>query len=374
MPRLTAWLLGAVLLAAASAAAAGPSLKIAVYGGTGNIGRRIVHEALARGHTVKIIVRDPAAAEHDARLTVVHGDVLDEHQVAQQIEGEDVVVCAVSFRKPPDFAAYRRAAASLVGAQRALGARAPRLIVVGGAGSLEVAPGVLLVDRLPAAYRGEVTGQKEALDYYRTASDVPWTYFSPARTIEPGTRTGKFRLGGDQLITDAKGDSRISMEDYAVAVIDEAGPSARALHDRLLSARSARLLLRLQLAESLARDAEGIDRRGHAGVDRHLQQRLHDLLARQAVAQGPLHVNLELVGPIERADHGEIDEAAVATRQALASPDRAPAVLGHELLQRLREGIGGGQRPLDVFMAQHGLADRKSALVEILVHRRLLEW
>ena len=231
MPRLTAWLLGALLLAAASAAAAGPSLKIAVYGGTGNIGRRIVHEALARGHTVKIIVRDPAAAEHDARLTVVHGDVLDEHQVAQLIEGEDVVVCAVSFRKPPDFAAYRRAAASLVGAQRALGARAPRLIVVGGAGSLEVAPGVLLVDRLPAAYRGEVTGQKEALDYYRTASDVPWTYFSPARTIEPGTRTGKFRLGGDQLITDAKGDSRISMEDYAVAVIDEAEKPAH-LHGR----------------------------------------------------------------------------------------------------------------------------------------------
>ena len=233
MPRLFTWLLGAVLLAgAASAAPAGPSLKIVVYGGTGNIGRRIVHEALARGHTVKIIVRDPGTAtEHDARLTAVQGDVLDARQVAQQIAGEDVVVCAVSFRKPPDFAAYRRAAESLVGAQRTLGARAPRLIVVGGAGSLEVAPGVLLVDRLPAAYRGEVTGQKEALDYYRTAADVPWTYFSPARTIEPGTRTGKFRLGGDQLITDAKGDSRISMEDYAVAVIDEAEKPAH-LHGR----------------------------------------------------------------------------------------------------------------------------------------------
>jgi putative NADH-flavin reductase len=233
MPRLFAGLLGAVLLAgAASAAPAGPSLKIVVYGGTGNIGRRIVHEALTRGHTVKIIVRDPAAAtEHDARLTVLQGDVLDGRQVAQQIAGEDVIVCAVSFRKPPDFAAYRRAAEVLVGAQRTLAARAPRLIVVGGAGSLEVAPGVLLVDRLPAAYRGEVTGQKEALDYYRTAPDVPWTYFSPARTIEPGMRTGQFRLGDDQLITDAKGDSRISMEDYAVAVIDEAEKPAH-LHRR----------------------------------------------------------------------------------------------------------------------------------------------
>ena len=75
---------------------------------------------------------------------------------------------------------------------------------------------------IPPAYRGEVLGQKDALDYYRTVTDVSWTYFSPAATIAPGVRTGKFRLGGDRLITDAKGESRISMEDYAVAVLDEA--------------------------------------------------------------------------------------------------------------------------------------------------------
>jgi len=82
-------------------------------------------------------------------------------------------------------------------------------------------PGVLLVESIPAAYRGEVMGQKDALDYLRTIKDVPWTYFSPAGSIVPGTRTGKFRLGADRLVADADGKSSISMEDYAVAVLDE---------------------------------------------------------------------------------------------------------------------------------------------------------
>jgi putative NADH-flavin reductase len=109
-----------------------------------------------------------------------------------------------------------------VTALRSLGPGAPRLIVVGGAGSLEISPGVLLVTRVPERYRAEVLGQKEALDYYRPVDDVKWTYFSPAGSIAPGKRTGQFRLGGDQLVTDAKGDSKISIEDYAVALVDEA--------------------------------------------------------------------------------------------------------------------------------------------------------
>jgi len=218
--------------ACGSALAAAP-LKITVYGGTGSIGQRIVHEALSRAHTVRVVVRDPTrVSEHAARLTIVQGDVLDGAQAAQLAAGQDVIVCAVSFRQPaPDYGAYRRAAQTLVGVLRGLGPHAPRLIVVGGAGSLEVSPGVLLLERMPAAYRGEVLGQKDALDYYRSVADVPWTYFSPARSISPGTRTGRFRLGGDQLIVDAKGDSRISMEDYAVAVLDEAEHPAH-LHRR----------------------------------------------------------------------------------------------------------------------------------------------
>jgi putative NADH-flavin reductase len=201
---------------------AATALKIVVYGGTGNIGQRIVHEALDRGHTVTVVVRDPSAlAEQPPRLRVLKGNVLDSAEVARTISGSDVVVSAVSFRNPtPDSGGFSRAAASLVTALRGLGPRAPYLIVVGGAGSLEQPPGVHI--EIPPAWREEVNGQNNSLAYYRTISDVRWTYFSPAFMITPGTRTGQFRLGGDQMITDAKGGSRISMEDYAVAVIDEA--------------------------------------------------------------------------------------------------------------------------------------------------------
>jgi len=198
-------------------------LNLVVFGGTGNIGQRIVKEALDRGATVTVVVRDPAgtALARNPKLTLVKGDVLDAAGDERLVHGATAVVCAVSFRKPPDPAAYRKAAVALVGALRSDGAEAPHLIFVGGAGSLEVKPGILLVDSIPAAYRGEVMGQKDALDYLRTIKDVPWTYFSPAGSIVPGTRTGKFHLGADRLVVDADGKSSISMEDYAVAVLDE---------------------------------------------------------------------------------------------------------------------------------------------------------
>jgi putative NADH-flavin reductase len=209
-------------LGAAAAATAAP-LDIVVFGGTGNIGQRIVREALARGASVTVVVRDTGAAAlpPGPRLRLLRGDVLDAAADARLLKGASAVVCAVSFRKPPDPAAYRKAAVALVTALRGAGGSAPHLLFVGGAGSLEVKPGVLLVESIPAAYRGEVMGQKDALDYFRTVSDVPWTYFSPAASIVPGTRTGQFRLGADRLIADDKGESRISMEDYAVAVLDE---------------------------------------------------------------------------------------------------------------------------------------------------------
>jgi uncharacterized protein len=223
-----------VLCAGLGSTHAASPLTIVIYGGTGHIGQRIVHEALNRGHTVTVVVRNPSEMrEQSPRLHVIQGDVLDSAQVTRDITGAEVVICAVSFRKPtPDFGAYRRAAESLVAAMRALGPRSPRLIVVGGAGSLRNSQGVLVLDTLPKARRGgEILAQKEVLDYYRTVTDVPWTYFSPALVIAPGARTGKFRLGSDQLVTNAAGQSRISMEDYAVAVIDEAEKPAH-LHQR----------------------------------------------------------------------------------------------------------------------------------------------
>ncbi len=215
-----------LLLSAATVVVAADSLKIAVIGGGGTIGQRVVREALDRGHHVTVIARDPErVTQQHERLIIEQGDVLDSARVATLAAGQDVVVSAVgnARAKEPDPTLYRKAAESLVGALRKLGAKAPRLIVVGGAGGLLNEAGDMLLERLPPdEKRSEHLGQKAALDYYRTVSDVQWTYFSPAGNPSPGKRTGVFRLGGDRVVIDDKGESRISWEDYAYALIDEA--------------------------------------------------------------------------------------------------------------------------------------------------------
>lgn len=207
----------------------GDTLRITVYGGTGNIGSRIVTEAVNRGHEVTVIVRNPDAAsgpafEHPS-VRVRGGDVLDSDSVAETLAGQDVVISAVGSGgnnpEDPREGLYLRAAQSLVQALRAAGSDA-YLIVVGGAGSLEVEPGRLLSEGLDGAVAREVMAQQVALDYYRTVDDVRWTYVSPSLQILPGERTGQFRLGTDRLLRDGDGESRISMEDYAMALIDEA--------------------------------------------------------------------------------------------------------------------------------------------------------
>jgi uncharacterized protein len=229
MTRIQTWLSAAaaalLLLSAAQGSLAADPMKITVIGGSGTIGQRIVREALDRGHHVTVVARDPSrVAEKHARFDIVEGDVLDSARMAELAAGKDVIVSAVGSAraKDPDTTLYRKAAESLVGALRKLGEKAPRLLVVGGAGSLLNKEGVMLLDRLPPERRPESLGQKAALDYYRTVSDVQWTYFSPAGRIEPGERTVKFRLGEDQVVVDERGESRISTEDYAVAMIDEA--------------------------------------------------------------------------------------------------------------------------------------------------------
>lgn len=227
--RTTAWVQAVAAAAPLSApygsASGADTLKIGVIGGNGMIGQRVVREALDRGHQVTAIVRDPArVAEKHERLAVERGDVLDRARIAKLAADQDVLVSAVGSAraKSPDPTLYRKAAESLVHALRDLGESAPRLIVVGGVGSLEDASGKVLVERMPPDRQPESLGQKAALDYYRTIADVNWTYFSPAGRIAPGDRTGVFRLGEDRLIVDGNGESRISMEDYAVALIDEA--------------------------------------------------------------------------------------------------------------------------------------------------------
>jgi hypothetical protein len=215
----------ALALLGAAQVNAAQSLKIAVYGGTGRIGQRIVNEALSRGHEVTVIVRD-ATAEKDTRprLHVIQGNIVDTDSVATEIAGQDVVISAVGGGRSQGADFYTRAAVSLVSAERRLGAKAPHLLlVIGGAGSLQTSSGKLLLDSMSNMGRdSDPFTQKAALDYFRTVGDVPWSFVSPSMQIFPGTRTGKFRVGGEQLLTDASGKSSISMEDFAAALIDEA--------------------------------------------------------------------------------------------------------------------------------------------------------
>ena len=198
-------------------------LELVVVGGAGMIGRRIVDEALARGHVVRVVVRDPAKVpvSHD-RLEVVRGDVLDQG-LSGLVEGRDAVVSAVGTARAddPDSTVYARAAENLLAALRELGTAAPRLIVVGGVGSLTDSEGNILLERVPEDRLPEHEGQQAALDLYRTVSDVSWTYVSPPGRIAPGERTGRYRTGIDELVLDDRGESAISMEDFAVAILDE---------------------------------------------------------------------------------------------------------------------------------------------------------
>ncbi len=187
------------------------------------IGQRIVREALDRGHEVVLVARRPAPETGEERLAIVRGDVLDRVGLARSLEGKDVAISAVGTARAeePDYSLYLSAAESLLAVLRGLGDSAPRLIVVGGVGSLLDASGRPVLDRVPEDRRPEHLGQSAALDLYRTVSDVRWTYVSPPGRIAPGERTGDYRVGGDELLVDSNGDSNISMEDYAVAVLDE---------------------------------------------------------------------------------------------------------------------------------------------------------
>jgi uncharacterized protein len=199
-------------------------VRILIFGAGGAIGRRAVAEAVERGHDVIAVHRRVKAASRDA-VRVVRGDVRDPLAVLR-LAGPDAVISAVGAAPTsasPDFSVYVDAARALVEAVRALGEAAPRLLAVGGAGSLRTPEGLCVVDtpQFPAQFREEALAQARALDYYRTVGDVRWTYVSPAAVIEPGPRTRRFRTGGEQLLADEQGHSRITMEDYAVALIDE---------------------------------------------------------------------------------------------------------------------------------------------------------
>ncbi len=208
------------------------ALNILVYGATGKVGSHVVDEALHRGHHVTAVSRDPSRIElQHPNLTTVQGDLLDSTSIAKLAVNQDVIIVSVrgvvGKSKTPESALQRIAVEKIVDVLRTVGDSAPRLIHVGGAGSLVVKPGVLYADKLskiflPKRLEVEIQGQILVLEYLRTVTDVKWSYATPPKNFTNGKRTGTFRIGGDKLMKDDRGRSRISRADFAVALIDEA--------------------------------------------------------------------------------------------------------------------------------------------------------
>jgi putative NADH-flavin reductase len=188
-------------------------MKVALIGATGNVGSRILAELLRRGHEVTATARHPETLSPHERLTPRQGDVNDENSLAALLAGHDAVISSTKFETTDPH--------SLIAGVKRAGV--PRLLVVGGAGSLEVAPGVQLVDgpQFPAEYKAEATAGRDFLNVLRGEQELDWTYVSPSAMFVPGERTGEFRLGTDQLLVGASGESKISFEDFAIALVDE---------------------------------------------------------------------------------------------------------------------------------------------------------
>ncbi|AWV05943.1 NAD(P)-dependent oxidoreductase [Marilutibacter maris] len=197
-------------------------MKVALIGASGFIGSGLLAELRARGHQVTALVAHPEKLEPADGLEVVASDALDRQRLAAQLAGHDAVISAFSGHAQQDVRGYyMRGVESIIAAVAEAGV--PRLLMVGGAGSLEVAPGVQVVDtpEFPEQWKGTALGARDALERLRAEPALDWTMLSPAALIEPGERSGRFRIGGDRLLTDEAGQSRISLQDYAVAMVDE---------------------------------------------------------------------------------------------------------------------------------------------------------
>lgn len=199
-------------------------MKIALIGGTGFVGTPVLAELLSRGHAVTLLARNPSKVAVQAGLTVVKADVLNAAQVAQAVTGQDAVVSAYN----PGWGEEQIHDLFLQGTQAIFTgikqAGVKRLLVVGGAGSLFVAPGVQLVDvpEFPAEYKQGALAAREALNLIKKEDTLEWSFLSPPIGLAPGERSGQYRVGADNLLPGA-GDAPagISVQDLAVAIVDE---------------------------------------------------------------------------------------------------------------------------------------------------------
>jgi putative NADH-flavin reductase len=198
-------------------------MRLIVFGANGALGRRLLMECLERGLEVTGVVRDASRFEGASReITILTADATDPSAIASVASGHDIALSAVTQHSHPEVLP-QVAASLLVGLSRA-GVR--RLVVAGGAGNLEIDDiGTLLMDTpdFRDEWKPEAQAQVDAFDVFRDAeTDVEWTYVSPGAVLEPGERTGEYRTDSDRLLTDADGRSQISMEDFAIAMVDEA--------------------------------------------------------------------------------------------------------------------------------------------------------
>lgn len=202
--------------------------KVVLIGASGFVGNAILNELLERGHGVTAVVRHPEKVKADnPLLSIVGMDVEDSARLTDVCKGHDAVISAYNpgWANPDMYEDTLRVYPKILNAVKASGVS--RLLIVGGAGSLFVKPGLRLVDTgtLPEAWLPGVKSMaKFYLETLACEQDIDWVFFSPAANLgnlQPGVRTGKFRLGKDDLITDGKGDSFISVEDYAMAMVDE---------------------------------------------------------------------------------------------------------------------------------------------------------
>ena len=190
------------------------SKNIALIGASGNIGSKITQELLSRGYNVTAIARNPEKIEASERVTPVVGDILHPQQLAETLKGHDAVICAASF--------IPNESEKLLEAIRLSGVN--RYLMVGGAASLLNEDGIKVwetLEGLPDGVMNYIQEGMRALDLLKEADDFDWTFLSPAVVIGPGERTGKFRLGKDNVVADDNGESKISYDDYAIALVDE---------------------------------------------------------------------------------------------------------------------------------------------------------
>lgn len=199
--------------------------NVVLIGASGFVGTAILNELLNRGHKVTAIVRDPAkVTASNPNLKVIQADVTDTDVLIEASKGKDAVISAYNpgWKNPNIYEETLKNYPLIVDSVKKAGVE--RLLIVGGAGTLFYAPGKMVMDAddVPAKL---LPGIKSLGEFYlntlRKENDIDWIFLSPASNMTPGERTGKFRIGKDDLVVDVNGDSNISVEDYAVAMVDE---------------------------------------------------------------------------------------------------------------------------------------------------------